>query len=1329
MHECIELAFNTISCEGNLFPPAFLQRLVQKHPPLEGLTPETYHLDDKKLNEAINDSWMTLLQKWHVLRKSYHPDDNQSLKETWIFPLFDALGYGRRLPTAKSLEIEGKKYPITHGWGHVPIHIVGAQTELDARCYKSKGSNIRQSPHMLVQELLNRSSEHIWGIVTNGLRLRLLRHNKQLVHRTYIEFDLELMMQSEAYADFAVLWLLCHQSRFESERAEDCWLEHWSRLAHDQSIRALGELRHGIEKAVLLLGQGFLTCRANQQLREKLRSGTLKAEQYYRQLLRLIYRLLVLFIAEDRELLLIPGASEEAKTRYTKYYSMACLRQRALKYRGTQHVDLFRGLCCVMQQLAQDPGYPDLALPTLDGFLFESAAMPDLAACDLTNACLLEVVRSLAFLEQMGRLKRIDFQHLGAEELGNIYEGILEFQAVIEGDPPEFRLEMKPGHMRKTTGSFYTPPQLIESLLNSALEPVVAEACRQPDPETALLNLKVCDPACGSGNFLIAAARRIAYRLAFIRSGNVEADRETWCAAMRDVVRNCIYGVDSNEMAVELCRVSLSIEAIEPGKTLIFLEHRVKCGDSLIGATPALLQQGIPNSAFEPLEGDVRSLCLEYRKRNQSGQAGQLHLLIEPMDDVRELIEELQTHNDASYQDALAIKQSHEDALKRKTYLTNRLIADAWCAAFFWRKVYIQNLAFPFTQGVLRELVKKNETYRDMWEEIQRLAEQYQFFHWHLEFPDVFRVPAKGEAPENEQTGWSGGFDVVLGNPPWERIKLQEQEWFAVARPDIANAKNAALRHRKLDALRYEDPKLYAAFIEAGSKAERKSHFIRACGRYPLCGRGDVNIYAIFAEMMRSVVGSTGRVGCIVQSGIATDDTTKYFFRNLMESHTLVSLYSFINEAKLFPGIDHRVSFALLTVAGIARKVNRADFAFGVYQTKDLQEEWRHFSLSAADTALLNPNTLTCPIFRSKRDMLLTKAIYERVPVLIKEGPPEVNPWGIKFLTMFHMTNDSHLFRTREQLVQEGWKLRGNIFYKGEEQYLPLYEGKMVWHFDHRFGTYEGQTQAQANQGKLPELTPEQHSDPSSLSLSRYWVHMSLIPEFLFDGRNALLVFRDITNSVVLRTAIFSIIPVMPCGNNLPIAIVDPKYKQEMFFLAVSVSSFVFDYVARQKAGGSHMNIFILNQLPVLPPDCYREQCAWNTVCSLSDWLFPRAFELTYTAWDLAAFAKDCGYDGPPFHWDEERRFLLRCELDAAYFHLYGVARDDVDYIMETFRVWKEKEEKQRGEYRTKRVILEIYDEMQKAMETGEPYRTRLDPSPADPSVAHIIDDAVHSRP
>lgn len=354
------------------------------------------------------------------------------------------------------------------------------------------------------------------------------------------------------------------------------------------------------------------------------------------------------------------------------------------------------------------------------------------------------------------------------------------------------------------------------------------------------------------------------------------------------------------------------------------------------------------------------------------------------------------------------------------------------------------------------------------------------------------------------------------------------------------------------------------------------------------------------------------------------------------------------------------------------------------------------------------------------RNVELTMNIYKRIPVLVREGSSELNPWNITFRQgIFNMTSGSHLFRTREQLEAEGWMLKGNTFFKDDEVCLPLYEGKMISYFDHRFGTYEGQTQAQANQGKLPELNEVQHTNPFLFPLSQYWVHQSHLPNLMRDGRKVFLVFRDVARSVDSRTAVFCTIPLVPCSNKLPIIILDPKCTRCVIYLASCTSSFVFDYVARQKIGGANMGFFILKQLPVLPPNCYKEICNWDYKISLGDWIWTRSLELTYTAWDLEPFAKNCGYDGPPFRWNDDRRFLLRCELDAAYFHLYGIKRDDVDYIMETFPIVKRKDEKLYREYRTKRVILEIYDEMLRAMKTGEPYKTRLEPLAADPLVAH----------
>lgn len=577
-------------------------------------------------------------------------------------------------------------------------------------------------------------------------------------------------------------------------------------------------------------------------------------------------------------------------------------------------------------------------------------------------------------------------------------------------------------------------------------------------------------------------------------------------------------------------------------------------------------------------------------------------------------------------------------------------------------------------------------------------------------------------------------------NPPWERIKLQEKEWFAARSPAIAAAPNAAARKRMIAALRSEDPALWQAFQADVRAAENESHFIRNSGHYPLCGRGDVNTYAVFAELVRQVLSPVGRAGIIVPSGIATDDTTRFYFQDVMETGALASLYDFENRRKLFPAVDSRMKFCLLTLRGAAEQAGApAEFIFFALDVDDLRDEERRFTLTAAEIALLNPNTRTCPIFRSQRDAALTKAIYRRVPVLIKEGPPEENPWGVKFSTMFHMSNDSHLFHTRAQLEQEGWRLEGNRFVRGAAVMLPLYEAKMLHHFDHRWATYDGL--------ETRELTLAEKVDPDCTVLPRYWVEEQQVEARLNDVASGWLIgFRDITNTTNERTAIFSVLPQVGVGHTAPLAFLATPSANCALFVAGLVS-YAFDYATRQSVGGTHLTYGYLKQLPVLPPETYANRCPWSqpltpdasrltrdsslvtrdasrltshaSHVTLSDWLLPRVLELTYTAWDLQPFARDCGYAGPPFRWNEERRFLVRCELDAAYFHLYGIARDDVAYILETFPIVKRKEIARFGEYRTQRVILEIYDEMAAAMQGGAPYQTRLDPPPADARVAH----------
>ncbi|MBU6320906.1 MAG: N-6 DNA methylase, partial [Alphaproteobacteria bacterium] len=590
-----------------------------------------------------------------------------------------------------------------------------------------------------------------------------------------------------------------------------------------------------------------------------------------------------------------------------------------------------------------EQGAPALALPALGGFLFSAAATPVLNGCEIANQDLLAAIRALAFIDDGPTRRPVDYRNLRSEELGSVYEALLELHPEINLDARQFTLTSASGNERKTTGSYYTPDSLVQCLLDSALDPVVARAIERATPagqpasaaaiEAAILALKVVDPACGSGHFLIAAAGRLARHLATVRIGDGEPSPVALRQALRDVIAHCIYGVDINPMAVELCKVSLWLESLQPGRPLSFLDHRIRCGNSLIGATPALLSEGIPNDAFKPITGDDKAVCSEYRRlnRDEHRQQGNLFESEIKLGRLATTVLELEALDDQTIEGVREQQRRWEEMVRSNDYKFTGLLADAWCAAFVWRKIVDRQHPHPITQEIFRRLEQNPYSIIPSrhQEEIERLAQQYQFFHWHLAFPDVFRPAVNDQPLENPAAGWNGGFDVVLGNPPWERIKLQEKEWFAQRNPEIAIAQNAALRKRMIADLVESDPTLLQEFRDDLRVAEGESSFLRHSRRYPLCGKGDINTYSIFAELTRTIVSPSGQIGCIVQSGIATDDTTKEFFQDLITSRTLRYLYDFENRQGIFPGVHSSFKFCLLTIRGAAtRDAGDAEFVF-----------------------------------------------------------------------------------------------------------------------------------------------------------------------------------------------------------------------------------------------------------------------------------------------------------------------------------------------------------------------------------------------------------------
>jgi hypothetical protein len=1332
----------SIRTVGGLLPADILLRIADGKD-VSGSKPADYHVVGmRSVKDAAERRWDFLKGAWRSLRAEIgdrgHDPAGRAL-EHWLLPLFEEHGFGRLQRVVGGIPSDdgSASFPVTFAWQQVPVHLTGWDQDLDSRL-ASGGL----PPQSMLQECLNRSEPHLWAVLSNGRQLRLLRDSSSLAGTAYIEFDLEAMFDGELFDEFVLLFRMLHVSRFEvgeEEPPSACWLEKWRTEAIDAGARALDQLRDGVRDALVHLGTGFLRHPDNARLRLDL-----DTELFKRALLRLVYRLLFWFVAEDRDVLLSPDADASARDRYAKYFSAARLRTAALRRTGTAHADLWRAALLVLNALGDENGLPRLGLIGLGGIYDETGTDQLLRGLSLSNEHLLAAVKSLARVRDSStsRWRRVDYRNLGAEELGSIYESLLEL-VPKQGTDRTFQLDVMPGNERKKTGSYYTPTSLIDCLLDSALDPVLDDAQKQAEVSAtnagadvtqavadALLRVTVCDPACGSGHFLVAAARRIAKRLAAVREHNPEPTLDALRTALRDVVTHCIYGVDVNPMAVELAKVSLWMEGMEPGKPLGFLDAHIKWGNALIGATPRLIDEGIPDGAFKPVEGDDPAFARSLARANAVPVQDELFtdefIFSQSNSELAEGIARITDAPSGSLREVhrqLAAYRAWDEAAEHQE---KRLIANAWCAAFMWIKTEkappaIVNRVFT----ALRERGAAGIPPNTL-TEIERLDAEYNFFHWHLEFPSIFHVP--GGPGTDPDTGWSGGFDCVLANPPWDKVDFEDKKYFAAVEPSIAEMAGQKRRTRILE-WKKENPEEGERYDAARRRVKSSFLFFGASQSFSLCADGlsvkgvtMLQTDQLFAEQFTVIVGRFGRIGGIIPTAIATSAGGQHLFRNFTERAAIASLYDFENNKPLFPEVHRSYKFCLLSLAGKGQREPATRFAFFLLDTSDLDEPGRVFTLSSEEIALVSPNTKMLPIFRSRRDADLTLSIHRRVPVLCDETNPDGNPWNITFrATFFHMTDDSDLFRDRERLDREGWRLHGNVFTRDDERMLPLYEAKMVDFFNHRAADVVKSATAVNRQNQPRYLTATELQDPTRCAIPLNWIMedgeipthrngrdvdipgVSMRLAEMEWERDWLCGWCDVTSSTNERTAIPAFIPRTAAGHKFPLMFPDASPALVAALIATQ-SSFVVDFVSRQKVGGLSMALFLWKQLPVPAPAAMEPHLSF---------VVPRVLELVYTAYDMMPLARDLGDDGGPFVWDEERRAQLRAELDAFFFRLYKIERDDVDYIMETFPIVKQHDlAAHDGKYRTKDLILDAYDRMVVTDSGGTVYESPLPQPP-----------------
>jgi methylase of polypeptide subunit release factors len=765
------MIYPSIRIEGAILSPELFNHIDE----LSGQRPADFGFSGSgTVKDEIARAWADAQDYWRIFRRKLDilPENAFATTETrnlWIVPLMGLLGYQLEYQQ-RGPELNAKAYPISHrasNRANTSVHVVGYRDPagLDRKPERSGGP--RMSAHALVQEYLN-LSDQLYGIVTNGRLLRLLRDSSRLVKLTYLEFDLDRIFNDGLFADFAILYRFLHASRLPitADTAPESLIERYHQNSVESGARIRNGLSRAVESAIRSFANGLLAHPKNEALRNAVRTELLKADALYQHLLRLIYRLLFLLVIEERNLVYPLSPSAAKRDLYYRFYSLQRLRRLAEKRHlaDPRKDDAWLAvMACFRLFEAGGPG-PKLGIAPLAGDLFRADSIGSFRDCQLDNATLFGCLRSLSLYQNpdTGQTIRVNYAALNVEEFGSVYEGLLEFEPIFVRTGPNIEFTFAQGDERAATGSHYTPDDLVQPLLKHSLDHLIAEKLKEKDKAAALLSLRIADIACGSGHILLAAARRVATELAAVRTGEEQPSPGSFRVAIRDVIRECIYGVDLNPLAVELCKVALWLEAHSPGEPLNFLDHHIKCGNAIVGfARQEELERGVPDDAFVTVVGDDKEVASAFRRKNKIERddfaRGQKKVNLAPelkaqLDAIlarwRE-ISDLPEHDPAQID---AKKKRYEDFTQGKDAWLLQQIACIPIAQFYLPKTAAMKTQL-ITDEEFRSFLDGHRTPQGQATAVAwALAERKKFFHWFLHFPDVIA---------------QGGFDCILGNPPY----------------------------------------------------------------------------------------------------------------------------------------------------------------------------------------------------------------------------------------------------------------------------------------------------------------------------------------------------------------------------------------------------------------------------------------------------------------------------------------------------------------------------------------------------------------------------------
>jgi hypothetical protein len=1289
-----------VHVSGGLISPAILADALSDAPRRGEFQPSKFGWSGHdpeppaQFAETLEATFQLACEHYDGIAKSLDTLSLSELREKWLRQVLRLLDFKETYQPKLKSQDGRESFDINFlGWegqGAPPIHLVkGDLNEAPGRGGKS--------PHEELQHYLN-NSPATWGLVANGRQLRLLRDFHHVFTKAFVGFDLDAIFETRDFAAFRALFRFCHRSRFElaADRAKTP-LESLFESSQAEGIQIGRQLQPQVRGAIEALAEGLFS----PQLRQML-DDPKAARALYHELLLVIYRILFLLFAEQRRMLPAEGL-------YAETYSVAALARLGERKTVEPHrCDLWEGLKVTFKVLSQ--GAPDIGVFPFNGQLFDLKRTPHLMAQSCENKFLLKAIEKLTHVRVENFQQRVNYAELGVEELGSVYETLLSFTLRLAHAPTEAEGFIVPtgavylaslSTERKDLGAHYTRPALVDFLLSVSLDKLIAErlAAAGNDKQArihALLDIRVCDSACGSGAILVGAIDRLALALATVCADGDKPTEAALQEARRDVLAHCIYGVDKDAFAVELCKVALWIHCTVPNLPLSFLDHRIQHGDSLVGWPLLNVPSIIPRDAYSVpgnigKDDEARRLRAFLQSASQTnalaiqgqGELGQLP----PKPDIRTdfpavMAEEERIPGDVEKKDA-----AFKGYMQSEAYRRFKAAADLWTAAFFWSNEV--GASAPTTEHYRRALSGDFDAAQV--EAAEDLLDELPAFHWPLRFPEIAA---------------RGGFDCFVGNPPWEQFENREQEWFEASAPAVA-ALAGAERKAAIERLPNDSPDLWRRWRIYERLNQRMAEFTRTCGRYS-SEVGKANTYLLFTELVANSLRPDGRAGIIVKSGLGLDLSGAPVLQNLLASGKLAEFHDHINagpgaNAPIFGDVAAVERFAVVGLRGVGSQ----DEGFkGTILNYNLEEsrtrERQQFTPAILQT--VNPTTRTLTSFRHAHEFEVAFELHKQALVdggkigLLDFDTGGANPWVLKYATFFNSTTDSIFFKKKEALEADGWTLsldrvfrrprpraaRDSLFQdEGDsafEEAVPVYEGQLANRYDHRAKTYEGY-RGENKYGKkpsVPESADEQKVNPSFEMEPRYWMLKErAINRYIERIGNRIAVgFRNVgapwTNNRTLKAAV---IPKYAATDGMPIIGVGINNVFE--FIALWNSTVVDFLVRGHMPGGNAKLLWVLSQIPAPRPG------------RLDPLVSDHAAKLSLTSHSVATM-----FGREPHKWDRTERSAMDLEIDALVAHAYGLTRAQYEVVLDSFEVLARLQIGEHGRYKFKEDCLATYERL-----------------------------------